>query len=179
MQVVNTGERYAQPANERAHFRRRSCPADNSCLFHACAYILKDKNRTDGPKLRMQCVEYVLHHPKIYTEAGEDPMKYASWLAQPNTWGGYMEMVALSEMHQVEIIALDLESTTIIRCGENKNYPLRGYVVFTGNHYDAIAMSTSTNLTDESQDQVLFNPRDEAVFQKAVDFVKEEGRKGR
>lgn len=178
VQVVNTGERYVQPSNERAHFRRRYVPADNSCLFHSCAYILKNRSRTDGLALRQQCAEYVLNHPqKIKESTGEDPTTYAQWILQPNNWGGYVELSILSELYKTEIIALDLESTTVIRCGSEHNYPLRGFVVFTGQHYDAIAMSTANNLFDESQDQVLFNPRDEAVFKKAQEFVKEEGTK--
>lgn len=178
VQVVNTGERYVQLSHERAHFRRRNCPADNSCLFHSCAYILKNKSRTDGPSLRKECVEYVVSYPAKFRETtGEDAMTYAQWLMKPDSWGGYVELAILSELYQTELIALDLQSTSVIRCGQEHNYPVRGFLVFTGKHYDAIAMSTANNLTDESQDQVLFNQRDDAVYGKALEFVKEEGEK--
>eukprot|EP00796_Vickermania_ingenoplastis_P006710 gene6710-4807_t len=178
VQIVNTGERYVQLSHDRAHFRRRNCPADNSCLFHSCAYILKNRSRIDGPTLRQECISWILTDPKRFQETtGEDATKYCQWLAKPDSWGGYVELGILSELYKTEIVVLDIQSGSIIRCGEEHNYPLRGFVVFTGTHYDAIAMSTSSSLTDESQDQVLFNPRDEKVFQKADEFIKEEQRK--
>lgn len=178
VQLVNTGERYVPIAHERAHFRRRECPADNSCLFHACSYILKNKSRLDGPALRMECAQYVLDHRNDFrTLTGEDPDKYVPWIVQKDSWGGYIELVILSRLYETEIIALDLTSSSVIRCGSENNYPVRGYVVFTGQHYDAIAMSTANSLIDESHDQVLFNPRDESVFARAKEFVKEEGKK--
>lgn len=173
VQVVNTGKRYIPPSHERAHFRRRNVPADNSCLFHACAYMLMNGSRSDGPSLRQRCVEYVLAHPQRLKEVGEDPQKYVEFLSKGDSWGGYIEISFLSEMFETEIIVLDLSSHSIIPCGECNDYSTIGFIAYTGTHYDAVAMSTSSSLIDESQDQVLFNRRDKAVFQKAEEFLNE------
>lgn len=173
VQLVNTGKRYIQPSHERAHFRRRNVPADNSCLFHACAYILLNGSRSDGPTLRRRCVEYVMSHPERLKEVGEDPHKYVDFLSKGDSWGGYIEISFLSEMFETEIIVLDLSSHSIIRCGESNGYSIIGFIAYTGTHYDAVAMSTSSSLVDESQDQVLFNLRDKAVFKKADEFLNE------
>lgn len=173
VKIVNTGEKYVPLSHERAHFRRRHVPADNSCLFHSCAYMLLNKSRTDGPTLRQRCVQYVYENPQRLKDVGEDPVKYMAFLSNSDNWGGYIEISFLSEMFQTEIIVLDLASHSIIPCGTEHEYPTIGFIAYTGSHYDAIAMSTASSLMDETKDQVLFNRRDKAVFEKAKEFLDE------
>lgn len=173
IQLINTGERYVPLSHERAHFRRRYVPADNSCLFHSCAYVLLNRSRTDGPSIRQRCIDYVLANPQRLKEVGEDPIKYIAFLSNPNNWGGHIEISFLSEMFETEIIVLDLSSHSIIPCGSVQEYPTVAFIAYTGQHYDAVAMSTASNLMDETHDQVLFNRRDKAVFQRAKEFLDE------
>uniref|UniRef100_A0A0A9Z5Y8 Ubiquitin thioesterase OTU n=1 Tax=Lygus hesperus TaxID=30085 RepID=A0A0A9Z5Y8_LYGHE len=79
VQMVNTGKKYVKPSGDVAHLVRRICPGDNSCLFHACAYILRDKSRIDGPALRRECVNTILTHPEKYNveTIGQDTTEYA------------------------------------------------------------------------------------------------------
>lgn len=181
LQDGNCGQRYARPVHERAHLVRRICPSDNSCLFHACAYVLLNKNRTEGPRLRRECVEYVLSHPAKFNEEtmGQSTESYARWLTDPKSWGGAIELQILSTIYQTEIVALDLESTTIQRFGDTENYGVQGFVVYTGNHFDCIAMNLNYNSGMESDDQVLFNPRDTTILERTRRFVIEEGKNAR
>lgn len=181
VQLGNTGQRYVPPAPEKAHFTRRICPADNSCMFHACAYILRNRSRTDGPQLREECVQAVLSRPDVFNAAllGQPPLAYAAWLQRKDAWGGAIELMILSNLYETEIIALDLESSRMERFGESKGYSVRGFVVYTGNHYDCIAMNPMFNSPYEKDDQVLFNTRDGQVVERAKRFVREEGEKMR
>ncbi|CCW70019.1 unnamed protein product [Phytomonas sp. Hart1] len=173
------GRKYVPPVQERAHFTRRICPSDNSCLFHACAYILHNKSRSDGPLLRQKCVDFVINHPEIFNKEvlGEDPYAYAGWLSRPESWGGGIELEILSRMYETEIFALDLESSTVQKFGTDNNYSVRGFVVYTGAHYDCIAMNPMFNSLSEVSDQVLFNIRSDDVVERAQRFVQEEGKK--
>jgi ubiquitin thioesterase OTU1 len=172
-----TDGKYVPPADDRALFFRRTMPGDNSCLFHACAYILKDKSRTLGPALRQECADVVLANPGKFTTSllGQPPSQYVQWIRQPTSWGGGMELMVLSFLYQTEIIALDIESGTMQRFGETEGYSVRGFVVYTGNHYDAIGVSNPLKSSGlDRDDQVLFNPRDDKILERAVRFVREE-----
>lgn len=181
VQLGNTGERYVPPTSERAHFTRRRCPADNSCLFHACAYVLRDKSRTEGPRIRQECVQAILAHPEMFNvnTLGMDPVAYASRMTQKDEWGGAIELEVLSFLYRTEIFALDLQSATVQRFGTDMGYTVRVFLVYTGNHYDCIAMNPMYNSTSEREDQTLFNSRDENVLARAKRFVADEGQKMR
>ncbi|ORC85609.1 uncharacterized protein TM35_000342210 [Trypanosoma theileri] len=170
-----TEGRYVPPTHEKWHFTRRICPSDNSCLFHAAAYVLLDKSRTDGPKLREECAAFVYNNPQLFSEfLLERPIhEYVEWIRRPTSWGGAIELYILSLMKKTEIVALDLESSRIERFGENQ-YSACVFVVYTGRHYDAIAMNAMYNSPRENEDQVLFNVRDEYVIERAKRFVREE-----
>ncbi|KEG14674.1 ubiquitin thioesterase OTU1 [Trypanosoma grayi] len=172
---VSTG-RYIPPANERWHFTRRVCPSDNSCLFHAAAYVLRNKSRTDGPLLRQECANVVQSNPEFFTELLlERPNhEYVEWIRRPTTWGGSIELFILSFLEHTEIIALDLESCRMERIGENMGYTVMTFVVYTGQHYDAIAMNAMYNSPREDEDQVIFNAHDDFVIARAERFVREE-----
>lgn len=167
---------YVPPANDKWHFTRRVCPSDNSCLFHAAAYVLRNKSRTEGPKLREECASIVQAHDDFFTELLlERPNhEYVEWIRRPTSWGGAVELVILSFLTQTEIIALDLESVRMQRFGHDKDYTVRAFLVYTGKHYDAIALNAMYNSPMESEDQVLFNVRDEFLISRAERFVREE-----
>lgn len=179
VRLGNTGERYIPPASERAHFTRRRCPADNSCLFHACAYVLHDKSRSDGALIRQECVQAIREHPEMFNmqTLGMDPGEYTAWISQKDTWGGAIELEVLSYLYKTEIFALDLQSATVQKFGTGMGYTVRVFLVYTGNHYDCIAVNPTYNSSSEREDQTLFNSRDDNVLQRAMRFVAEEGKK--
>nr|CCC93981.1 conserved hypothetical protein [Trypanosoma congolense IL3000] len=172
--------RYVPPVNDKWHFTRRICPADNSCLFHAAAYVLRNKSRVDGPKLRQECADVVEAHPNYFSEntiLDRPNREYVQFIRNTNTWGGGIELAVLSFLTQTEIVALDLTSSTVLRFGEDSDYSVRAFVVYNGQHYDAIAMNPSYNSPLEDEDQVLFNIRDTEAYNRAKRFVVEEGKK--
>ncbi|RNF25998.1 ubiquitin thioesterase OTU1 [Trypanosoma conorhini] len=171
-----TNGRYITPAEDNWHFVRRVCPSDGSCLFHAAAYVLRDKSRTDGLKLREDCADTVLANPDYFTQSLlERPYReYAEWIRRPTSWGGAIELVILSFTTQTEIIALNLEWGRMERFGEDKGYTVCAFLVYKGQHYDALAMNQTYNSSRESEDRVLFSVSDKKVIDKAWSFLKEE-----
>jgi ubiquitin thioesterase OTU1 len=165
--------KYVPPSNPRGVFVRRVVPSDNSCLFHACAYVLENRSRDAGPSLRLKVAEVVAAHPQKFTTAflGRPNPEYCMWIQDPRAWGGAIELSILAFIYQTEIVALDLSSSRIDRYGQSENYITRAFVVYTGNHYDAMAVAEQFGAS-ELQDQVLFNSRDEKVLKNAVDFVR-------
>ncbi|KAG8345711.1 putative OTU like cysteine protease [Trypanosoma vivax] len=173
---VSSG-RYIPPANERWHFTRRICPSDNSCLFHAAAYVLRDKSRTDGPKLREECASVLEQNAGMFTGKGllDKPVhEYIKWIRSPSSWGGAVELHILSFLTGIEIVALDLKSCHMECFGEGSGYTVRCFLAYTGQHFDAMAMNATYNSPNESEDQVLFNVRDANVVKRAKQFVEAE-----
>jgi ubiquitin thioesterase OTU1 len=177
----STNGKYVQPTSARQILVRRAMPQDGSCLFHAAAYALRDKSRTLGPKLRQECAETVLANKDFFTPEilGRPTNEYVEWLRQPSSWGGAIELVILSFLSQTELIALDLSSGSVERIGVEQGYSTRAFLIYTGNHYDAVAMADTLSLSDERRDQVLFSATDERVVHKAVEFLNEEAAKTR
>ena len=174
-----TDGKYVPPSDKHSFFIVRKVPADNSCCFHSCAYVLKDKSRSGASGLRQQVAEAVMMHPQKFTTAylGQRNEEYVRWIMNPDTWGGAIELDILSFLYQTVIHALDLESLRSQSFGKDQGYTTEAYVVYTGTHYDALAMTkgaggiATTSGGPESEDQVLFNPRDEHVAKAAQEFI--------
>ena len=77
---------------------RREIPADNSCLFNAILYSVEDEEYSSPADLRSFIASMVLSDPSIYHEAflGKPGEEYASWIMQPTTWGGEIELSILA-----------------------------------------------------------------------------------
>ena len=152
-----TDGKYVPPCDERSVMQRREVPADNSCLFHAVALVAQQD--CDGPALRMRCVEVVLAHRDKFNAAylGQPPDQYAAWLAHPTSWGGAIEIAILSFVLQIEIVVVDVSANRTETFGAGEGLVTRGFVYYTGKHYDALGMMS----TVASRTQFLFNARDE------------------
>ncbi len=170
--------KYIPPTSKTGYFIRRKVPSDNSCLFHSLSYVLKEKSRSEGPKLRELCANIVLENPRTYNNAvlGMSVPSYVNWLSDKDTWGGAIEISIMSEYFKMMIVAFDIQTCREDRYGEDKNYANMALIVYTGNHYDALALSPSPGAS-EAQDQVVFNSRDKNVLEKARIYVKDEHEK--
>jgi len=165
----HTDGKYVPPCDPRAHCVVRKVPGDDSCMFHAIAYVLNNKSRTMGPSYRSRIAEIVAAHPKKFTTAylGKSNMEYCLWIQDPGTWGGAIELDILSFLTQTEIVAVDKESRHLHKFGGGEGYKTRAFVAYTGKHYDALALSSTLGGNGlEGDDQVLFNSEDEVAFKK-------------
>eukprot|EP01027_Heterolobosea_sp_BB2_P016749 GEZU01023801.1.p2 GENE.GEZU01023801.1~~GEZU01023801.1.p2 ORF type:complete len:234 (-),score=59.14 GEZU01023801.1:1008-1709(-) len=174
---VSTDGVYVPPSNTKGYFVRRVVPSDNSCLFHACAYVLENKSRSKGPQLRKLVAETVAANPDRFTSSflGMPNPVYCSWIQDPDTWGGAIELSILSFLYSVEIVAFDTQTQREDKYGEDMGYSRRALIMYTGSHYDALALAPYGGAV-ESSDQVIFNSKDESVMKKARAMIEEEFR---
>eukprot|EP00668_Euglena_longa_P044412 GGOE01059241.1.p1 GENE.GGOE01059241.1~~GGOE01059241.1.p1 ORF type:complete len:136 (+),score=27.72 GGOE01059241.1:126-533(+) len=107
---------------------------------------------------------------------GQPNIAYCSWIQENDTWGGAIELAILSFVYCTEIVSLDVQTGRMDIYGQTEGYVTRVFVVYTGRHYDAMAVAPYYGAS-ESSDQVMFNVRDEKVLQKARQFIEEERKK--
>lgn len=59
-------------------------------------------------------------------------------LLEPKTWGGALELAAMSQHFQVEIWCWDVKDGTLHRFGEERGYTTLWPLLYSGIHYDAL-----------------------------------------
>eukprot|EP01080_Neovahlkampfia_damariscottae_P003374 gene3374-5921_t len=152
---------------------RRKMEGDNSCLFHAVAYIALDK-QDSGYELRELAAQIILLDTKTYNEGylGEKPYAYAQHITNLNVFGGGIELQIFSDYFKIEICSFDLQTCREDHFGLNKGYSRKGFLLYTGDHYDVLALAKSGS-SHKKDDQVLFNSSDETVMKKARAFIKD------
>ncbi len=109
-----------------------------------------------------------------------------SWIRQANSWGGAIELAIFSEYYQtgttfhydfvliVEIVSVDVSTCRMDRFGEGK-YKQVVFVLYSGIHYDALALSPSLGASQEF-DQTSFDITDPCLpeyFEAAVKLAGE------
>lgn len=159
---------------------------DNSCLFSAVAYLLgHDRPRNPGQatealevaalNLRRLAASLVLSDPIAYTEAvlGMIPDEYAQWIINPQHWGGGIELAVFSNFFAIEFASIDVASGGRMDVfGESNGYSQRAYLLYTGIHYDALAMNISGKSEKYSDDDVtVFVPGDDAILLQALEIA--------
>ena len=159
---------------------RRFVDSDNSCLFSSIGYLIDNKNFSETTKLqyRQLLVNY-LEDTEIDNSIFEIPKKdYIENIQNPSTWGGAIELKLFSDMFQVEIASIDVQSNRVDIFGQDKNYPQRIFVLYNGVHYDPLVMA----YTEDSKDDITTFASDDnetlialqqyvKVFNEAGDFV--------
>nr|CAH8838107.1 unnamed protein product [Trichobilharzia regenti] len=132
---------------------RLCAPSDNSCLFTSALFCINNHdsrlkigtevvtNVTAVSQLRELISGIVLSDPVKYSEAflGMSNEEYSQQIRQPDKWGGGIEVSILSQLYEVEICIVDIESCRIDRFGEDHNYPKRILLIYDGIHYDPLA----------------------------------------
>ena len=156
---------------------RRYVDSDNSCLFSSVGYLIDHKNFNEETKLqyRQLLVNYL---EKNNFEQGilELPKEdYIENIQNPSTWGGAIELKVFSDMFQIEIASIDVQSNRVDIFGQDKNYPQRIYVIYNGVHYDPLVMAYTEDPID---DITSFESDDNETliqFQNYVKMFKEAG----
>ena len=159
---------------------RRYVDSDNSCLFSSIGYLIDNKNFNEETKLQYR--QLLVNYLQTNTfEEGllELPKEdYIANLENPSTWGGAIELKIFSDMFQIEIASIDVQSNRVDIFGQDKNYPQRIYVIYNGVHYDPLVMAYTddpiddiTNFaSDDNQSLVQFQNYVK-LFNEAGDFV--------
>lgn len=150
---------------------RRFVDSDNSCLFSSIGYLIDNKNFSETTKYqyRQLLVNYLESNN---LEAGilEIPKEdYIENIQNPSTWGGAIELKLFSDMLQIEIASIDVQSNRVDIFGQDKNYPQRIYVLYNGVHYDPLVMA----YTEDSNDDITsFASDDNETLISLQEYVK-------
>ncbi|KAF8469145.1 hypothetical protein BDZ91DRAFT_792904 [Kalaharituber pfeilii] len=148
---------------------------DNSCLFRAISYSICD-SQFSPIELRQLVVSTILADPVTYNEAvlGQKVDDYCSWITMDSSWGGGIELAIFAKFFDVEIMSMDVSSASVIRFNEGS--PNLCILVYSGIHYDAIALSPITAYSFQShpdQDIRIFDRNDLTVIQAARELVQQ------
>ncbi|PGH12559.1 hypothetical protein AJ79_04180 [Helicocarpus griseus UAMH5409] len=154
----------------------RIMPDDNSCLFRAVgsAVIGAMDAMTE---LRSIVAQTIQEQPEIYSAAvlEKAPDDYCRWIQTEDSWGGGIELSILSKHFDIEICSIDVQSLRVDRFNEGQ--PTRCIVVYSGIHYDTIALSPSDAPYTHSYappefDTKIFDAADPVILERAVELCR-------
>ncbi|KAJ5594533.1 uncharacterized protein N7459_000741 [Penicillium hispanicum] len=152
-------------------FVLRVMPDDNSCLFRAVgAAVMGDMDTMI--ELRSIIAGVIQENPLEYTAAilGKNPDNYCQWIQNEDSWGGAIELKILSEYFNIEICSIDVQTLHMFQF--NEGAPTRSIVVYSGIHYDVLALSPSEPPYTRANpfangDTKIFDAADPVVLEKA------------
>ncbi|KAJ5971093.1 Ovarian tumor otubain [Penicillium vulpinum] len=157
-------------------FVLRVMPDDNSCLFRAVGAAVMD-NMDTMVELRSIIAGAIQSNPTEYTAAilGKNPDEYCTWIQNEDSWGGAIELKILSEYFNIEICSIDVQTLNMFQF--NEGAPTRCIVVYSGIHYDVLALSPSrppyTRANPLAHNDVkIFEAFDPVVLQKAKELCR-------
>lgn len=157
-------------------FVLRVMPDDNSCLFRAVgAAVMGDMDTM--VELRSIVAGSIQSNPTEYTTVvlGKKPDEYCQWIQNEDSWGGAIELKILSEYFNIEICSIDVRTLHMFQF--NEGAPTRCIVVYSGIHYDVLALCPSdppyTRADPTTQnDTKIFDAADPVVLEKAKEVCR-------
>ncbi|KLU84517.1 ubiquitin thioesterase OTU1 [Magnaporthiopsis poae ATCC 64411] len=143
---------------------------DNSCLFTALSGSLATGIKDPAPYLRNQIAEYILAHPETYNKATleKTPEQYVRNLRGKDFWGGSIEISVLSDIYDIQIVAVDVKTNQTFKHGEDKSEQC--LVLYSGIHYDRIVFACSPDYPPDA-DITRFPVDDESVIEHARELA--------
>ncbi|PIA18960.1 OTU-domain-containing protein [Coemansia reversa NRRL 1564] len=175
----NTTENTTQVVDKENHISvefgggylvRRVVPSDNSCLFTSIANSYGQKGIT-AQNLRQLVCDVIRKNPDEYSEIVlEMSIKdYCKWISKDSTWGGGIEMAAISEKLQIEICSVDTRTLRMLQFGQGK-YLHRVILLYSGSHYDYVAFTYDPQ-NPRTFDQTMFHvqmPNSSALLDEVI-----------
>jgi ubiquitin thioesterase OTU1 len=149
----------------------RIMPDDNSCLFRAVASaVLSEMDAVH--ELRSIIAQSIQANSEKYSKAildNKDPDTYCRWIQTQDAWGGQIELDILSQHFDIEICSIDVQSLRVDHYNEEALN--RCFIVYSGIHYDTIALSTP-GAPPEADVKQFMPPLGEEALPKAVELCK-------
>ena len=154
----------------------RVMPDDNSCMFRALSSAVMGS--LDGmTELRAVVARVIQENPELYGEGilQKSPDDYCRWIQMETSWGGGIELSILSQEFGVEICSINVQDLRIDRFNEGK--PTRCILVYSGIHYDTIALNPSSPPFRKADappdfDVKVFDSSDDSLLEKAQELCK-------
>ncbi|EEP82107.1 conserved hypothetical protein [Uncinocarpus reesii 1704] len=154
----------------------RIMPDDNSCLFRAVGSAVLGVMDA-MTELRSIVAQTIQQQPDTYSQAVLERNRddYCRWIQSPEAWGGGIELSIFSKHFDIEICSIDVQTLRVDRFNEGR--PTRCIVVYSGIHYDTIALSPSDPPFDHAYappefDTKIFDSADPVVLEKAVELCR-------
>ncbi|CEI89922.1 hypothetical protein RMCBS344292_04258 [Rhizopus microsporus] len=164
----------------------RTMEDDNSCLFRSIGYVLS-RDTSIANELRHVIVERIKADPISYPDVllGQEREKYIQWIQKPTSWGGAIELSIFSSFFNVEIDSIDVQTGRIDKFGKllysiyctatysfsgEGSYDERVLIVYSGIHYDALALSPASDSPPEF-DQTRFPVTDSYILDAAKEIT--------
>ena len=160
----------------------RVMPDDNSCLFRAfgSAFFGAMDNMHE---LRSVIAQSIQADPDTYSAVvlEKSPDDYCRWIQSPDAWGGQIELDILSKHFGIGICSIDVQTLRVDRYNETQ--PTRCILVYSGIHYDVIALSPSDFPHEKAYappefDTKIFEVGDDEVLDTAVELCRLLNQKG-
>ncbi|KZM25080.1 ubiquitin-specific protease otu1 [Ascochyta rabiei] len=146
----------------------RVMPDDNSCLFRAVGSAVLTDALDSMTELRSLVAQTIQRDPDHYNEAilQRDPDDYCKWIQYADSWGGGIELSILSQEFDVEIASINVQDLRVDRFNEGR--PRRCILVYSGIHYDTIALVPNGAPTFSPENDVkLFDAADDVILEGA------------
>eukprot|EP00928_Gymnodinium_smaydae_P016131 TRINITY_DN16012_c0_g1_i1.p1 TRINITY_DN16012_c0_g1~~TRINITY_DN16012_c0_g1_i1.p1 ORF type:complete len:425 (-),score=109.49 TRINITY_DN16012_c0_g1_i1:100-1374(-) len=139
---------------------KRRVPDDNDCLFSSLAYLTSTNGSytpAGNAQLRRDCAEAVAADPITFCEPvlGMSPEAYKQWITNKFNWGGETEIVVLCKKFEIELGIVSMESFTTLVYGQADAPRPRGYVLYTGQHYEPFVEAPSAEATAEVETRLF------------------------
>ncbi|RAH71014.1 ubiquitin-specific protease OTU1 [Aspergillus aculeatinus CBS 121060] len=157
-------------------FVLRIMPDDNSCLFRAISSATM-AGVDVMTELRSVVAQTIQANPDLYTEAvlEKKPDDYCQWIQNEDSWGGGIELSILSKYFDIEICSIDVQTLRVDSFNEGPS--MRCIVVYSGIHYDTIALSPSSPPYSHADvpadfDTKVFDANDPLVLKKSLALCK-------
>lgn len=155
----------------------RVMPDDNSCLFRAFGSAALG-GVDSVVELRSMVADAIQAAPHLWNELmlGKPPDEYCRWIKAEHSWGGFIELNLLAEHFDMEVCSIDVQ-TLRVDC-YNSGRPRRCIIVYSGIHYDTIALSPSIppytqSYSSPDLDTRVFDSADDLIKQKALELCAE------
>ncbi len=141
---------------------------DNSCLFRAIGYCVLGKIDT-MIELRHIVADAIRKDPIEYSDAilGKPRNEYITWILQPTSWGGAIEIAILAEHLGITINSFDVSTGRV----DTFNPDAKSFcnIIYSGIHYDAVAYTPATGSGEGGEfDATVFGKLDQTGIQVMV-----------
>ncbi|KAL8936854.1 MAG: hypothetical protein Q9211_003987 [Gyalolechia sp. 1 TL-2023] len=155
----------------------RIMPDDNSCLFRAfgSAFFGIMDNMTE---LRAVIASHIYENKDEYSEVvlEKPPDDYCRWIQTEDAWGRAIELNVLSRQFGIEICSIDVQTLRVDRF--NEGMEKRCILVYSGIHYDTIALSPSDpysvdGYAQPEEDVKIFDAADDGILTAALQLCGE------
>ncbi|MBE7180143.1 MAG: hypothetical protein INR71_02860 [Terriglobus roseus] len=150
----------------------RVMPDDNSCLFRALGTALLGDGLDSMHELRSLVAQGIQANPELYNEAvlQKSPDAYCKWIQREDSWGGGIEIGLIAQAFGVEVASINVQDLRVDRFNEapagSGASRQRVIVVYSGIHYDTIALSPDGCGVPEL-DIKQFDSADDIILDKA------------